>query len=105
MAPTPAQTGEIDGLLLLDREFDRPNFDGRVLPRVRKAAIGKHEDASDHEHDGDDFAQVHRTGDGAWSCEGRYTIGFSFISTRHLRLPVRHHRRSPETEHCIGGSG
>ena len=47
--------GEVDRLLLLDREFDRPNFDGRVFLGVRKAAIGKHEHASDHQQDGDDL--------------------------------------------------
>ena len=46
---------EVDRLLLLDREFDRPNFDGRVFLCVRKAAISKHEDASDHQQHGDDF--------------------------------------------------
>ena len=39
--------GEVDRLLLLDRKFDRPNFDGRIFLCVRKAAIDKDEDASD----------------------------------------------------------
>ena len=39
--------GEVDRLLLFDRKFNRPNFDGRVFLCVGKAAIGEDENASD----------------------------------------------------------